>query len=122
MTTDDLDTKTDRELDELFASDFLGRKISRETGQAFMSAQCSNPNFDAWMAIPSFTTDANMVLPWLCRGLVRYEYLNGARHEHRHQIRVPDRTGIWMAPARSHTFPRAAVIALLRAKRSEKSA
>lgn len=127
--SDDLDSKTDRELDELFATTVAGWGIvPTENGQLYGYKNNAISYDVAAMppqAIPEFTTSADDVLPWL--------------ENHRWKAPCEETTvtifrdsGKWtvILPAASWndsgfsgtapTFAKAACLALLRAKRAEK--
>lgn len=132
--TDDLDSKTDVELDKLFALEIAAWQTAK------CSAQCPIerggmrlPNYffdgemDAWWhptnerstgvyaVPPKFATSADVVLPWLARH--HYEAFNNAGGGVQIRLHLDYRTLAWSS-APFIPFARAAVIALLRAKRS----
>lgn len=131
--TDDLDNKTDRELNEIFAEEVAGWTPHR----GLMHTEFSRGS--EWLTdAPRFCTDANAVLPWLgnhhwrgnsngCSGS------NSDRYPHytifvteRPVAECPERFGrehcgdSFVGDLIAPSFARAAVIALIRAKRAEK--
>lgn len=128
MTTDDLDSKSDRELDELFAVEVgchirpaKGHRLIAEDGYLLILDRKGKRV--SKHATPAVTTDANAVLPWLSKFIWEAQG---------HAVGFGNTCRVWLPgtvvlEVKSHagsspTFPRAAVLALLRAKRAEKSA
>lgn len=117
MNTDNLDTLTDSELNELFAVEVAGLKKHGE-GVDGRGWYHSPPPMRAISPVGAFTTDANAVLPWLEKELsfnIDRTHLADDDQLYRVSLRK-NRDGIGLGP----TLARAAVIALLRAKRASK--
>ena len=118
--TDELDTMTDPELSEAFATEMAGCKkegpilIAAKRGAIF--ANWKNANGD-WVCEPSFATDANAVFPWLEKHQTANAFVFGFW-----TVRIvcpcPRNIKI-LAEAEAKTFQRAACIALIRSKRAE---
>lgn len=106
--TDDLDTKTDAQISEIFASEVASWSdidIRRYRGTEHISR---------------FATDANAVLLWL----ERYSHVEARRLDGQWRVTIVTYYGHGIVTkhyADSHSFARAACIALIRAKRSERS-
>jgi len=123
--TDDLDTKTDAQLSEIFAVEVAGWKrafIKKRNGWVSEKGFAPLP--------PLFAEDANDVLPWLEKNYeVHINYADRPFGENfvsqysdawHYTVTVwpkHDERG-WQGEAK--TFARAACIALIRSKRSEK--
>jgi len=124
--TDDLDQLQDLELDQLFAIDVAGwrwiddpPRAPRDCGAGISQvggATLCDPS-GVGRAIPRFTTDANAVLPLLER-----MPFSSARYAScvPHHWDVIVEGGAVCAHATGVTFPRAAVIALIRHTRAIK--
>lgn len=113
--TDQLDQAADAQLNELFAVEVAGWI---PTGESSRGLECivDEPEH-AHMAVANFTADANEVIPWLQQ---HGPYLSIEICGLEWHIRIGDydfsrNVGI------SQSFCRAAVIALLRAKRATSS-
>lgn len=103
--TDQLDQATNSELDKAFAVE-----VAKRTGTGKNS-------------IPYYTTRVDLVLPWLEKTFVAFQWnpddraLTALRHgAHRWDI-----TSFGSVPLESGAFARAAVIALIRAQRATSS-
>lgn len=124
MNPDNLDQKTDAELNELFAVEVEGRKLTSRyelnggpTGIAFDHAKFWVEN-GKWVYVPPFCTDANAVLPWLEKGgwHAAHNKVEGASP---YSVRIFGSPTHWSTyHAEVPAFARAGVIALLRAKRA----
>jgi hypothetical protein len=117
--TDDLENKTDTELNELFAVEIA--TMERLTHLLWV--------FPGGLAQPlTFCTDANAVLPWLEKWHVRSDRITDHQFGARWHITIfaldpsPHENGAPVAHCAAHaSLARAAVTVLLRAKRAEKS-
>ena len=119
--TDELDSMDFVQLSETFATEVAGWKhegpviIAAKKGGII--ANWKNANGD-WVYDPTFATDANAVLPWLGKHQNANSYAFGIWMI---RIIISDSRPIKiLAEASAPTFPRAACIALIRAKRAEK--
>lgn len=118
--SDDLDTKTDAQLDELFAVEVAGwhRQEERWPSQPYTRwTWRDKPGGDIRACDLRFTTDANAVLPWLEK-----HGWKGTSDGQRAAVVVlagPDQQ-VHEVRGIAPTFARAAVIALIRAKRATK--
>lgn len=145
--TDSLDTLSDQALNELFAVEVAQYVLYTERRQPPMSTletperwcyRDREGNFylgepyplhaDAFKEIglrhgymwgrPKFCTDANAVLPWLEKRVVRINRYGASCGDDPEWQAVIDESRVWFGVAK--TFPRAAVLALLRATRASK--
>lgn len=117
MNTDDFSAKTDRELEELFVREIAAWHNGDEKNGEYRGYQ-----YDAkgnitqlGLHVPCFCSSADAVMPWLERW--RYADLEWNRITESWQVSL--QRGEFVG--RADTFARAAVIALIRAKRAEKA-
>jgi hypothetical protein len=105
--SDDLDTKTEAEISEIFAVEVAG----------FNTCTGCNQIRDI---LPNFVYDANVVLPWLNNHDARIYHST----DWLVQIGTQPNSCAWVVniEARAKTFARAACLALIRARRAEKGA
>lgn len=133
MSNGNLDTLTDAELSELFAVEVAGfagvrsgtpwevndePPAVRRVGRVKLHDTSKEA---VVMEVPDYATSADAVLPWLENNYGEYEYagaahFTGATGPAEWHIRVFVGNGTYVAKA--PTFPRAACIALIRAKRA----
>lgn len=112
--------KTDDELKALFAEHYDGFQETWITPRK--RVMCGRRGSTDIVTVPSYTTDANAVLPWLekwkraDRRMVRIQFYNCWRVLLLSKVDAEDPWEVVEHSAEADTFPRAAVIALLRAK------
>jgi hypothetical protein len=123
---DQLDGMSNAELDEIFTVEVAGFVpmdcMLHDVG-AYRGAGSRERSDGKWIAshIP-FCTNANAVLPWLEKHFIETEWCSPGQHHPREthdnwRIRIP---GVIAGDGRARTFARAAVLALIRAKRASK--
>lgn len=112
-----LTNPTNDELNVAFAEHVACRPISCETGEAMMQMPCTSLGFEAFSAIPPFSTSMDAILPHLEKWMIE-------NPKSTVDLCLPSGTkrvtlfhgktrSAWSAD--SHSFPRSAVITLLRA-------
>ena len=119
--SDELDKLTDAELSELFAVEVAGWKVEREQFIDYWfdadGDDCNNP---------TFATDANAVLPWLEKfkeDCVKIQLVKNSIWRFtlfKPHVGFGSGNTKCISTCKSISFPRAACIALIRAKRAEK--
>jgi hypothetical protein len=115
--TDELDSKTDAELSEIFAVEV----------SAFTDCEIIDGMYGQ-IKVPEYSTDSNAVLPWLEKNIPeKYEttypfggwFVYSSFDEGKWLVSLAH-NGHYEFHAAAKTFARAACIALIRAKRAEK--
>lgn len=134
---DQLDEKTDNELDALFGREVADLGIIEshwgdEVGNDVYGYRPhgSDPRTTPWANVPNYCSNANAVLPWLEK---ESAWASTRRNDGQYSVWIeyPGKTteGVGLgkmtlsfckAEGKASTFPRAAALALLRAKRGEK--
>lgn len=130
MSADNLDALSDAALDEIFAVEvagwtnidtYLGRNPlpftrSFRGGTDDGLTEGEDTLWHEIKRLPNFTTDANAVLPWLEKQEWSLYFDQGEMNPYILTIEYPEKLKAVEAP----TFARAAVLALIRAKRNTK--
>jgi hypothetical protein len=118
--TDQLDRKTDDEISGIFAKEAAGWKHYRNMHGESVLADSLDSALMGMDGPPIFAIDANAMLPWL----EKYRYFDLIKRDDDFMISiyldVNKNFIITGATGMAKTFARAACIALIRAKRSEK--
>lgn len=103
---------TDAQLNAAFALHVFGAKEIDGDMMRMDDAEMNGEKFEAWLKIPDFTKSAGAVLPWLEKMPTVHIHWDGKFYK----VHVSDRIYPYGLDER---FPKAAVIALLRAHRVE---
>lgn len=111
---DKLESKSDAELNELFAVEILGRTISRDTGEPAMSVPEKTPGFDSWAPIPDFCSNFTLVKPFI----ENWRYADIEWNRITMLWTVSFQQGEYVASDMS--LPRAAVVAMLYGKQGRR--
>ena len=110
-TNDQLDGMPDQQLNELFANQVCCYSLMASIIDGVVLCGVSGSTGTATFPLPSFCTNANVVLPWLEKWHVTAEHV--AESPLPWQVVCEDDEHCYVG--RGATFPRAAVLAVLRA-------
>lgn len=111
-TKDQLDGMTDQQLNELFARQVCSYALMGSIIEGVILCGVSGSAGPATFPLPSFCTNANVVLPWLEKWHITAEHV--AESPFPWHVVCEDDEHCYIG--RGPTFPRAAVLAVLRAK------